>query len=284
MADYSKTLKYAKSIKKNVEKDYELGESPNWVYYFAKQIIEPKTNVKQMPIKSASKPSGDHLSRQIYKSSYLDLAKRLIAYVEKNKQLPNSLKFITKTNKIYNIRLRDLVYMFARILVFYDENKQLPKYANINSKCWIKPSEPSNDVFAYFVKVFGDIDCIDDALEKISCRVYGYYYDDVYSNKQSIDRMKNRQGVNCTDSMQVFYNIMLEFIKRGKYKKVECLHVKCSGGDGHVRMRITLNDGSTILRDPASVLDCNGVTSNWCTSGYTLLAIDPYWFKQNLNR
>ena len=66
--------------------------------------------------------------------------------------------------------------------------------------------------------------------------------------------MKNRKGVNCTDSCHVFYNLGLEFVKQGKYKKVECLHVKCKSGDGHVRLRFTLPNGEKFYRDPASTL------------------------------
>ena len=61
-------------------------------------------------------------------------------------------------------------------------------------------------------------------------------------------------------------------------------HVLCSGGDGHVRLRITLNDGDYIYRDPACTLSDNGETyCNWCMNG-ELLAIDPDWFLENLNR
>ena len=94
--------------------------------------------------------------------------------------------------------------------------------------------------------------------------------------------MKSGKGVNCTDSCQVFYNIMLQLIALGKYKKVECLHVLCRGGDGHVRLRITLPNGEKFYRDPACTLSDGGVC-NWCMDG-TLLAVDPAWFMANLNR
>lgn len=276
---YSTILSKARTIKSNVEKQYKLGITANWGYYFAKAIAKPNTSITKITIASASKPSGDYISNQIYKKDYLDVGNRIVKYVEKNHQMPN---YVTWNGK--KIRVRDYVYMLARILIFYHDKKAYPSYANINTKCWTKPSEYHNDVYDYFVKVFGSFgDTIDGALSKVSGRGYGYYYDDTYSNRQSIDRMKNRQGINCTDSMQVFYNIMLVLIKKGKYKKVECLHVKCSGGDGHVRMRVTKNDGSTFLRDPACTLS-DGGTCNWCTSNYTLLAIDPSWFMQNLNR
>ena len=174
--------------------------------------------------------------------------------------------------------------MFARVLVYYDNNGQMANYVTVNSKAFTKPSETGNSVYDYFVKVFGKFDnTIDGALSKIAGKGYAYYYDDSFNNQTSIDRMKAGKGVNCTDSCQVFYNIMLQLIKLGKYKKVECLHVKCRGGDGHVRLRITLNDGTKIYRDPAAVLDSGVITKNWCSDG-TILGIDSSWFMQNLNR
>ena len=277
--NYDETVKVARNIKNNVEKQYKLGENAQWGYFIAKQIINPKKNVAKWYIKPAPNPSGDNISRQILKKDYIDMINRFIKYCDTNKQMPN---YITVNG--LKMKVNDYVYMFARILVYLADKGAYPNYAEANSKAFTKPTETTNSVYDYFVKTFGSFgDTIDGALSKISGRGYGYYYDDVYSNKQSIDRMKAGKGVNCTDSCHVFYNIMLALIKKGKYKKVECLHVKCSGGDGHVRLRITHNNGNTFLRDPACTLK-NGGTCNWCTSRYTLLAIDPSWFKANLNR
>ena len=243
----------------------------------------PEKKIPPLTFESPSNPTGDYISNQIYKKDYFDMAKRLIAYVEKNKKLPNYIS-VTLSNKTYKVRVRDYLYMFARILVYYDKNGKFPKYANVNSKSFTKPTETTNEVYNYFKKVFGDFgDTIDGALSKIAGNGYGYYYDDVYSNKTSIDRMADGDGVNCTDSCQVFYNIMEALISKGKYQKVQCLHILCSGGDGHVRLRLQLNDGDWIYRDPAAVLSSGSVTYNWCSGG-EILAIDPSWFVENLYR
>lgn len=283
---YKTILSKSKTIKKNLAEKQEIGLTNRWCYYICREIIKPKTDIKGISIKDASKPNGDHISRQIYKSSYMDMAERLVKYVEKNSKMPNHIAFTTQAGKKYQIDINLCTEMFARILIYYDTNKKYPKYANINAKALIKPTETTNSVFEYFVKKFGKITCIDDALEKIDGNGYGYYYDDGKSNRETIDAMANSShsdDPNCTDSCQVFYNLGLEFVKKGKYKKVECLHVKCQGGDGHVRLRFTLPNGDQFYRDPAAVLDGNGVTGNWCLNG-SLLAVDPSWFMQNVNR
>lgn len=265
----------------NVKKNYSIGIWEQWGYYFAKAIITPYTDIKRnKSLGRAPKPTGDYISRTISKADYVQLAKNLVAFCEKHNRMPNYLNYKGK-----KIRCRLYVYMFAQVMANFNKEKKLLNSVNVNYKAFYPPKEPENEVYAYFKKVFGDFgDTIDGALEKVGGHGYGYYYDDVYSNKTSIDRMKNWQGVNCTDSCHVFYNILLELIKKGKYKKVECIHVLCRGGDGHVRLRITMNDGDYIYRDPACTLSDNGDDyCNWCMDG-ELLAVDPDWFMENLHR
>ena len=277
---YSQILERAKTCQAYVKKHYKIGISYKWSYYFAKQILNnDKKDITKIKHDDCNSQTCSNISRQITKAEYLDVCKRYTEYIEKNHKFP---VYVSYGN--YKISPNLLTELLSRIIVWSNEHNKLPSYANINSKVFVKPSENHNDVYNYFVQKFGSFNnTIDGALGKIAGNGYGYYYDDVYSNKTSIDRMKSGNGVNCTDSCQVFYNIMLELIKMGKYKKVECLHIKCSGGDGHVRLRITMNDGSYIYRDPASVLSNGNVTGNWCMNG-TLLAVNPSWFMENLNR
>lgn len=272
---YKQILAKAKSIKTNVEKNYKLGEYTSWGYYIAKEILKPKTDIAVIKIASPDTTKADHISRQILAKDFKDMAKRYTNYVEKHNKTPN---YITLGAK--KVGVLDYIYMFARILVYWDTHNQLPKYANVNSKAFIKPTETGDEVYDYFVRTFGKVTCIDDALEKIAGRGYGYYYDDVYSNKQSIDRIKNRLGVNCTDATQMMKHVA---DGTGKYKKVEGYHVKCRGGDGHIFLKITAKDGTVFYRDPAAVLDNGNIESVWCMNG-THLATNPSWWIANLNR
>ena len=280
---YKEILEKAKECKKTVEKEFHLGVNSKWGYYFAKAIITPKKDIEKITFDEAPNPNGDNISRQISKSNYIDLAKDLIQFVEndKHKRLPNYL-----TYKGLKIRTRVYVEFFARILVFYSENNRLPSEVNINNKVFTKPLEPSNEVYKYFVKIFGSFDnTVDGFLKKIEGLGYGYYYDDVLSNKQTIDNLKKKGAnkPNCTDSCQMAMNVIKQLVIWGLYKKVECLHVDCSSG-GHVKLRITKNDGSTFIRDIACIISDNGkpLTCVWCTN--TPKAVNPSWFMSNLNR
>ena len=132
-------------------------------------------------------------------------------------------------------------------------------------------SQTSGTVTKMFKDAFGDFgNTIDGALTKIQGRGYGYYYDDKYCTQSTINAMKNRNGVNCTDATQVFYRLAIEL-----GYTAQIIHVKCRGGDGHVRLKLSKN-GSTFYRDPASVLDGGSISSNWCMDG-TTLAVNPGW-------
>ena len=275
---YKEIITQAKTCKANVEKEYKTGISSKWSYYFAKTILKPGKDITKITIEDAKNPDATHISNQILKKDYKDICERLTTYVEKHHRLPNYVSY-----KTYKLTPHLLTEILSRILVYYNKHETLPSYVNANSKVFTKPTESSNKVYEYFVKVFGNFgDTIDGALAKIVDKGYAYYYDDTYSNIESIDRIKKGLGINCTDSCQVFYNIMLELINRGKYKKVECLHVQCSSG-GHVKLRITLNDNTKIVRDPACALSDNGKGYKcvWCTNSGN---INPSWFMANVNR
>ena len=136
----------------------------------------------------------------------------------------------------------------------------------------------SEEIFDYFTSKFGRPSSIDDALRKIQAKDYAFYYDDSYSNKTTIDRIKAGKGVNCTDVHQMLWHI-------GKVLgyEVRAVHVWCNVSNvGHVRLDFNRGDG-WFSRDGASVLDGECVTCIWCSNG-TVLAYNPSWFLSNVNR
>lgn len=275
---YKQILQKAKDCKNAVEKKYDLGISPLWSYFFAESILNPKKDIQRIDFNNVRVPESQYISRNIYKTKYIQIAKDFISFTKRNKRIPNYIVF-------ENIRVGHWLYtyMLARIVVYYAEHGQLPAYVNVNSKVFTKPTESSNKVYDTFVKVFGKITCIDDALEKIAGRGYGHYNDDWQSNIQTINSIKSSShsdDPNCTDACQMMKNVA-DGTK--KYKKVDVVHVHCSGGDGHVFLKITQKDGGVFYRDPAAVLSSGDITKVWCSTG-TVLGINPSWFMENLNR
>lgn len=302
MTTYKEITQLASAIKTYIEKNHKFPTSlkvgstkytyGQMAYLLSTSITSIGKDVTNKTVKNAPKSTGANLNEKIYASDYKDQAKRVSQYIKQHGTCPN---YVTTVKSKKQARPRDFIYAFARIIVYYNKNKAWPNYALYYSNVYKTTTNSTNsssttktvsndDVFKYFVKVFGNVTTIDGALGKVKDRGYGYYYDDTYTNKTSIDRMKAGYGVNCTDSCQVFWHIA-----KALGYDVHCLHVKCSGGDGHVRLKLRHKKHSNnewFLRDPAAVLDKNGqpVSYNWCTSGYTLLATDPSWFLANVNR
>ncbi len=125
----------AKEIKSNVEKDYKIGVYEQWGYYIAKAIITPYKDIpRKKTMGKSPKPTGDKIKLRIPKADYVKLAKDLIYFVEKKNRMRNYLDYNGK-----RIRCRLYVYMFAKVLVYYSEHKQLPNYVDINYKAFYPP-------------------------------------------------------------------------------------------------------------------------------------------------
>lgn len=278
----------ANTVKKSVDKNKKIPKISGWSWaqyglILAQSVLNPGKDLAKTyksKVDYCPNPSGTYISRTIYEKDYKKIAKYVVNFVKENKRLPNYVQWGS-----YKIRCKLYIYAFAKIVKYYADHKAMPNYCNFNSNDFVKSESVSDDeVFNYFVKVFGKVSKIDEALEKVKDRGYGYYYDDIYTNVKSIDRIKAGYGVNCTDSCQVFWHIA-----KALGYDVQCIHVRCSGGDGHVRLKLRhkkYSDNEWFYRDPAAVLSDNGqpVTYNWCTSGYTLLATNPSWFLANVNR
>jgi hypothetical protein len=267
-------IKQAQKCKKNVETEYRLGMNSKWSYYFAKAIMTVNTDVKKINFTETTKPIGNNISNQIYKKDYFDMCKRLIKYVETHKQMPNYI-----TYKNYKVLPRLTTYMFSRILVYYNKNGTFPKYANINSKCFTKPTETGNAVFDYWVKKFGfKPTCIDDVCDYIRDHFeYEFYFDDYKSNQQVID---SKAG-NCVDLTQMAVNMA-----KALGYEWEVIHTECrQSGTGHVYPRFR-KGGEWFTRDVACIAD-ESTYCVWCDvedgRGY-LLAKNPSWLLENLNR
>lgn len=266
---YKEIQKKAKECVNNLKK-YKTGIGDDWTYYLAKAILNPKKDIKKISMKKASNPQQDSISRGISKKDYTSIAKKYVEYVEKHEQIPNYLTY--KNLKISPLLLKAF---FAKIIVNNYPDKQ-----NINNKWFTKPSETGNVVYDYWVKKFKfSPKTMDEILKYVSNHfTYQYYFDDQKSNKQVID---TKSG-NCTDLLQMLVNML----KKLGYDVI-VLHVQCrKSGTGHVRLMARhkkYTENEWVYRDIACVADGGSITCNWCMDGI-LLAKNPSWFMQNLNR
>jgi len=266
---FVKNKTYPKSVKiKGV--DYTIQEA---TYLMNSFVANPQKNIDKIKVGGASSPNGDRVNRRVVKSVYQDMAKRCNQYIKQNGKLPNYVTILD------NQKCSIILWMLQLSKIVSSYDGALMSGILINSQDIVKPAPKpiTDEVYEYFIKVFGKVSSIDEALSKVQGNGYGYYYNDRYTNRQSIDNMKKGIGVNCTDSCHVFYHI-----GQALGYQVRAIHVMCRGGDGHIRLQFNKGDG-WFNRDPAAVLDGSDVTYIWCSNG-TYLATNPAWFLANLNR
>ena len=277
---YKDIVANARKIKGQVESDYDFTLTPNWVYYISKEILKAKRDINGFGIAKPSKPAGDTISRQINQENYIDMSRRIVKYVEEKKQIPN---YVTYKGIKVNIRL--WTYISSYLLVHYADEGKWKSAVNVNSKYMIKPTDTPDAVYNSFIKTFGKVTTFTDALRKIWNKGYGFYFDNYLTNLQVIHNLAyGGQKPNCVDVCQMMWHIA-----KGLGYDVRCLHVYCPVDDiTHVRLQVKHSKwtgGAWEDYDPAAVIDGEDLNSLWCSgSGSYVIAINPSWFIENLNK
>lgn len=272
---YKQVLNVAKACQANVKKQYKLGITSKWAYFFAKAILAPNKTYNQFNYPAPTNPHGDYLSRQITINDCIDCCRLLVKYVELNKRMPNYIQW-----KNFKIHPSLFTEVLSRVLIYYNTHKTLPKYANINSKVFKEETETTNNVYDYFVKKTSiKPKMLDDVCDWVIKKVnYQFYFDDQKSNKEVID---SRSG-NCTDLLQFLVNMAIAL-----GYDYEVIHTQCKvSGTGHVYGRFKKKGTNDwFVRDIACISDESRYCI-WCEvpNKGNLLAKNPQWFLNNLNR
>lgn len=127
--------KIAKEVKDTVIKNKKIPSKSNgynyavYTYLLSKTIVNPNKDIKKINVKNPSSPTGTNINMKVYKQDYIDMAKRVANYIEKNGQLPNYVSY-----KNYKIRVRVYVDAFARIVnYYYSHENVLPNYVVVNN-------------------------------------------------------------------------------------------------------------------------------------------------------
>lgn len=186
--------------------------------------------------------------------------------------LPNYVTCSDGKTKLY---LDTYVDMANRVSAYEVLNGKSPAIVYIKKED--ATDETTDKVLKEFESYFGKVNYIDDVLEKIQGRGYAYYYDSQYNTSTTIKRIYNKQGVNCTDVGQLLYRLAIALGYEAQF-----IHVKCSGGDGHVRNRFRKPNGEWFYRDGASVLKGNSIGNNWCSPPAYVIAYNPSWIFSDL--
>lgn len=173
---------------------------------------------------------------------------------------------------------------------FKAKNNRLPNYAIVGNKKYSKPqykkiiNKPTVIVKTYnsdktlFSKSMATaighkFDTVKESLVYAKGLGYKDYFNDVYKQVDAVNRLAKRLGINCSDACQLWYQLAKDMGYSVRY-----VHVKCSGGTGHIQLDIKGHEyGNDWVRiDPAAVL--KGNVSLWC-KGAKIIGYDEQWLK-----
>ena len=118
----------AETIKKTMEKNKKLASIKGYnyaelLYVFCKAVQNPGKSQAYKKVSKPKKPVGGDFNKNITKNGYTALAKKTVAYIDKEGVCPNYIKY----DDALKIRPRLLVYALAKVIVYYDTHNYSTK-------------------------------------------------------------------------------------------------------------------------------------------------------------
>ncbi|HEX3013254.1 MAG TPA: pseudomurein-binding repeat-containing protein [Methanobacterium sp.] len=114
---------------------------PEFLKLMVKGLIQINSKVTTpISLKTVDDPqnsTGSFTKGNINKTSYLDIAQRINSFIDSNGLAPNYA-----STGLGKVQYEQLVYMFSKILNYYNTNKALPNYVSMDPT--VKVSLPSN--------------------------------------------------------------------------------------------------------------------------------------------
>jgi hypothetical protein len=238
-----------------------------------------KTAVVLEEVEIPESPYENVKSGNIVKTDYLSLAQKIETFIDSNGRAPNFV-----TSSLGKIRYESMVYMYSRIMSYYDNNNKLPSYVAITPwssaqstipaelKPYIQPtancqsdnaaikslaSSLTSSLSSTYDKATAIFNWVRDNLS------YSFYYNTV---RGAVGTLNDRTG-NCVD-----HSHLLIALSRAAGIPARYVHGICnfsSGTYGHVWAQLYV-DGKWYSADAISNSNSFGVIRNWDTSNYIL--------------
>lgn len=255
----------------------------DFLYLLTKHIVQSNsgvnTNIPHLEVKTAVNPEGDTLSGNLDRAEYLDVAQRVMEFIENHKLAPN---FASSSKG--RISYDGLIYMFARIVNFQNSNQNLPNHVVMDSlmnrlgsgstspgevglylgatlNCQVNHASIQSlarSLTSGINSTWGKAEAIFNwTRDNIS---YQFYYNTRYG---AVNTLSQRRG-NCVDQSH-----LLIALSRAAGIPARYAHGICTFNSGstygHVWAELYIN-GKWHAADPVSVRNSLGVIRNWNTS------------------
>ena len=228
-----------------------------------KGVLNPGKEATLYQCADAPNPYNGTVNITLTKDEYTAMAKDIKKFIIENKRLPNYA-----LHKKTKIGTKLFIHGFAKIIVFYDENKRLPNTCEFNNKTTTKTKGGAvcKAVSDKTGVTITDYKTLYKAFTKFK---YEYYYNDKKTKNTTI---KDKAG-NCADLNQIAYQCLKELGYKVEIVRGE---VKCDSGTfGHIWCRLTISKKKTIF-DASAAAKGKSLGSLICGTG-KVTDVNPSW-------
>ena len=263
-----------------------------YLYLASEAVINLKSGkTGDLALKSVSKPSNPKGASNLGNlEDYASVAKSIISYANAHGKMPDSVD-----SKVGAIGYKGLVYAFARIIDFYNDEGRLPSYVEIKSlnsnslsglsssvnskntitnlKAYLAASTNcqvnNSKIKAIVSKVTKGMTTDEEKANAIFKYVrdtvsYSFYYDTRYGALGTL----NAKTGNCVDHAHLVVAMYRTAGLAARYVHGTCTF--SSGGTyGHVWAQVLIGD-TWVVSDATSSRNSLGHVANWNTNSYSL--------------
>jgi hypothetical protein len=240
-----------------------------------------RAQISLKTVNTAAAPSESITSGNITQADYLDLANRVKSFIDANGVLPNHA-----TTPLGEIKFESLVYMYSKILGYYNTNGRLPNYVSVDP--WSKVSTVAIPAeLQQYLKATANCQVTNSQIQALAKSItsgksstydkavaifnwvrdnigYSFYYN---TQKGAVGTL-NAKTANCCDTAHLV--VALERAA-GIPARYEHVNAKFSSGNwyGHVIAQVWVN-GKWYYADASSSRNTFGVINNWNTGTATV--------------
>ena len=239
------------------------------------------TSIPLGNINSPSNSTGDYIYGNINKTEYLNIANNIKTFIGSNNIAPTYA-----SSSLGDIQYETLIYMFSKILNYYNTNGRLPNYVSVDSTVANPGSYSIPSELQQYLQATTNCQVTSSSIKSLAASItssktsaydkavalfnwvrnnigYSFYYNTKYG---AVGTLNAKTG-NCVDTAHLL--IALERAA-GIPARYEHVYAKFSSGNwyGHVIAQVYVN-GKWYNADATSSSNTFGVINNWNTATAT---------------
>jgi transglutaminase-like putative cysteine protease len=239
------------------------------------------TSISLGNINSPANSTGDYIYGNINKTEYLSIAKNIKTFIDSNKVAPTYA-----SSSLGKVQYETLIYMFSKILNYYNTNGRLPNYVSVDSTVANPESYSIPSSLQQYLQATTNCQVTSSSIKSLAASItssktsvydkavaifnwvrdnigYSFYYNTKYG---AVGTLNAKTG-NCVDTTHLL--IALERAA-GIPARYEHVYAQFSSGNwyGHVIAQVYVN-GKWYNADATSSSNTFGVIKNWNTATAT---------------